>query len=61
MKLTEDRIKKLECPSGKKDILVFDEVQRGLAVRVSCTGSKLFCASTLSLARSAESHLATPR
>ena len=34
MKLTEDRITKLECPAGKKDVLVFDEVQRGLAVRV---------------------------
>jgi integrase len=42
MKLTEDQIKKLTCPPGKKDILVFDEGQRGLAVRVSATGSKSF-------------------
>ena len=33
MKLTETVVSKLECPVGKKDVLVFDDVQRGLAVR----------------------------
>ena len=42
MKLTEDQIKKLRCPAEKKDLLMFDEGQRGLAVRVSSTGSKTF-------------------
>jgi integrase len=42
VKLTEDQIRKLTCPPGKKDILVFDEVQRGLALRISATGSKTF-------------------
>ena len=44
MKLTEDRITKLECPAGKKDVLVFDEVQRGLAVRVTSAGGKTYLA-----------------
>ena len=44
MKLTEDRITKLECPAGKKDVLVFDEVQRGLAVRVTSSGGKTYLA-----------------
>jgi integrase len=35
MKLTMDRIDALECPAGAKDMLVFDEEQRGLGVRVS--------------------------
>jgi Arm DNA-binding domain len=43
LKLTEDRVTKLECPAGKKDILVFDEVQRGLAVRVT-SGGKTYLA-----------------
>jgi hypothetical protein len=38
VKLTEDRIRKLECPAGKKDVLIFDEGQRGLAVRVTSSG-----------------------
>jgi integrase len=44
LKLTEDRITKLECPAGKKDVLVFDEVQRGLAVRVTSSGGKTYLA-----------------
>ncbi len=35
MKLTQRRIEDLECPPGKKDALLFDEEQRGLAVRVT--------------------------
>jgi integrase len=42
MKFTEDRIKALGCPAGKKDVLIFDEGQRGLALRVSATGRKTF-------------------
>ena len=44
LKLTEDRITKLECPAGKKDVLVFDDVQRGLAVRVTSSGGKTYLA-----------------
>jgi hypothetical protein len=33
MKLTTRRIDDLKCPAGKKDALVFDDDQRGLAVR----------------------------
>ena len=44
MKLTEDRITKLECPAGKKDVLVFDDVQRGLAVRITSSGGKTYLA-----------------
>jgi integrase len=44
MKLTEDRVTKLECPAGKKDVLVFDEVQRGLALRVTSSGGKTYLA-----------------
>jgi hypothetical protein len=32
MKLTEREIEKLVCPAGKRDRLVFDDTQRGLAV-----------------------------
>jgi integrase len=35
MKFTQRRIQDLECPAGKKDVLVFDDEQRGLGVRVS--------------------------
>jgi integrase len=44
MKLTQDRIEDLECPSGKKDALVFDDEQRGLAVRVTGGGRKSYLA-----------------
>jgi integrase len=42
LKLTETQVAKLECPAGKKDVLVFDEVQRGLAVRVTAGGGKRY-------------------
>jgi hypothetical protein len=48
MKLTQRRIEDLGCPAGKKDALVFDDEQRGLAAcrtaliladdRVDCRG-----------------------
>jgi Arm DNA-binding domain len=42
MKLTQRRIETLECPTGRKDMLVFDEEQRGLGVRVTAGGGKSF-------------------
>ena len=44
MKLTQRRIDDFECPLGKKDILVFDDEQRGLGVRVSAGGGKSYLA-----------------
>jgi hypothetical protein len=35
MKLTERKIETLEVEHGRKDRLVFDDAQRGLAVRVT--------------------------
>ena len=34
----------LTCPAGKKDVLVFDDEQRGLGVRVTAAGSKTYLA-----------------
>ena len=42
MKLTQRRIEALECPANKKDMLVFDDEQRGLGVRVTVGGGKSF-------------------
>ncbi len=42
MKLTMKAIETLTCPPGKKDRLVFDEVQAGLAVRVTAKGGKSY-------------------
>lgn len=44
MKLTQRRIDDLECPAGKKDVLVFDDEQRGLGVRVTKGGGKTYLA-----------------
>jgi integrase len=44
MKLTLNRIDSLECPEGKRDVLVFDGEQRGLGVRVTASGSKTYLA-----------------
>jgi integrase len=44
MRLTQRRIDDLECPPGKKDVLVFDEEQRGLGVRVTKGGGKTYLA-----------------
>lgn len=41
-RLTERFIKSLECPPGKKDFLLFDSVQRGLAVRITRQGGVAF-------------------
>ena len=40
MRFTTRRIEDLECPAGKKDILKFDDEQRGLGVRVTALARK---------------------
>ena len=48
MKLTERKIEKLAPEAGRKDCLVFDDEQRGLAVRTSAKGSRTYlCQYTL--------------
>jgi integrase len=48
MKLTERKIDKLAAESGRKDRLVFDDAQRGLAVRVTASGGRTYlCQYTL--------------
>jgi integrase len=42
MKLTERKIEALEVKRGGKDRLVFDDEQRGLAVRVTCSGGRTY-------------------
>jgi integrase len=42
MKLTQRRIEGLECPANKKDMLVFDDEQHGLGVRVTAGGGKSY-------------------
>jgi integrase len=42
--LTEREIDGLTCKPGQKDQLYFDDVQRGLAVRVTAAGSKSYLA-----------------
>jgi integrase len=44
LKLTQRRIETLACPVGKKDVLVFDDEQRGLGVRVAAGGGKRYLA-----------------
>jgi integrase len=44
MKLTQTRIEGLKCPPEKRDVLVFDDEQRGLGVRVTASGSKTYLA-----------------
>src|SRR5215469_14540206 len=48
MKLTERKIETLSVDRGRKDRLVFDDAQRGLAVRVTASGGRTFlCQYTL--------------
>ncbi len=44
MRLTEANIEKLQVEPGKRDRLVFDDIQRGLGVRVTASGGKTFLA-----------------
>ena len=48
MRLTERKIETLTADRGQKDRLVFDDAQRGLAVRVTASGSRTYlCQYTL--------------
>jgi integrase len=48
MRLTERKIETLAADHGQKDRLVFDDAQRGLAVRVTASGSRTYlCQYTL--------------
>jgi Arm DNA-binding domain len=48
MKLTERKIEKLSTEHRRKDWLVFDDAQRGLAVRVTASGGQTYlCQYTL--------------
>src|SRR5258706_10703756 len=48
MRLTERKIETLTADGGRKDRLVFDDAQRGLAVRVTATGGRTYlCQYTL--------------
>jgi integrase len=40
--LTEEVLAELQCPAGRKDALFFDAKQKGLAVRVTHTGARVF-------------------
>ena len=40
MKLAENILDKLTCPPGRKDRIVADDVQQGLYLRITATGSK---------------------
>jgi integrase len=42
MKLTTRRLEELKCPAGKRDVMVFDDEQRGLGVRVTASGGKSY-------------------
>ena len=44
MKLTQRRIDNLTCPAGRRDVMVFDDEQRGLGVRVTARGGKSYVA-----------------
>ncbi|MGC1358785.1 MAG: Arm DNA-binding domain-containing protein [Xanthobacteraceae bacterium] len=48
MNLTERKIEKLATERGRKDRLVFDDEQRGLAVRITANGGRSYlCQYTL--------------
>jgi hypothetical protein len=44
VKLTQRKIENLECPPGRRDMMVFDYEQTGLGVRVTASGGKSFLA-----------------
>ncbi len=50
-KLTEREIDRMACPPGKRDCMVFDTEQRGLAVRIVATGSKSYLAQYVTAGR----------
>jgi hypothetical protein len=44
MKLTQRKIELLECPTGRRDMMVFDGEQTGLGLRVTASGRRTFLA-----------------
>jgi hypothetical protein len=40
MRITQRRIEDLQCPAGRRDMMVFDDEQRGLGVRVTASAKK---------------------
>lgn len=44
MRLTERSIESLACPAGRRDMMVFDNKQSGLGVRVTASGRKTYLA-----------------
>ncbi len=42
LKLTQRRIETLECPAARRDMMVFDDEQSGLGIRVTAGGGKSF-------------------
>jgi hypothetical protein len=44
VKFTQTRIESLKCPPGTRDMLVFDDKQRGLGVRATAGGGKTYLA-----------------
>ncbi len=44
MRLTERNIETLVCPAGRRDMMVFDDKQAGLGVRVTASGGRSFLA-----------------
>ena len=42
MKLTERKIEQLSVKPGQRDRLIFDDAQRGLAVRVTASGGRTY-------------------
>jgi len=39
---TDALVANLQCPAGQKDKLFFDQTQKGLAVRVTLAGARIF-------------------
>jgi len=39
---TDALVANLQCPAGQKDKLFFDQTQKGLAVRVTLSGARIF-------------------
>ena len=42
LRFTEELVADLRCPAGQRDKLFFDDKQKGLGIRVTQTGGKVF-------------------
>ena len=42
IKLTDRTVAEATCPTGKKDVLLFDDAIKGFAVRVAKSGNRVF-------------------